>query len=74
MGELLIYLRFLLFLLISYPTHPTKESKYTAVYLSIKNETQRVSLLCLSPRFITYALPFILGKLSLEKTPLNLNS
>ena len=48
------------------------ESKYTVVFFSINNETQCVLLLCLSSRFMTYALPFILGKLSLEKTPLNL--
>ena len=37
----------------------------------INNETQYVPLLCLSSRFMTYAPSFILGKLSLKKTPLN---
>ena len=50
-----------------------KESKYTAVLLSINNETQCVSLLFLLSRFITYALSLILGKLFLEKMPLNLD-
>ena len=49
-----------------------KESKYTATFLSINNEAQCVPLLCLSSRFMTYAPSFILGKLSLEKTPLDL--
>ena len=48
-----------------------KESKYTAAFLPIKNETQYVPLLFLSSRFMT---SFILGKLFLEKTPLNLGS
>ena len=51
-----------------------KKSKYAAVFLSENNENQRVSLLYLSSKFISYALPFILGKLSLEKIPLNLGS
>ena len=51
-----------------------KESKYTAVFLSINSETQCVTLGCLSSRFITYTPCFILGKLSLEKSPLNLGS
>ena len=45
----------------------SKESKYTASFLSINNETQCVTLLFLSSRFITNAPPFILGKLFLEK-------
>ena len=51
-----------------------KESKYTAVFLSINNKTQCVPLLCLLLRFMTYVPFFILGKLSIEKTPLNLCS
>ena len=50
-----------------------KESKYTAIFLSINNETQCVSLLCLSSRFMTKAPSFILGKSSYEKTPLSLD-
>ena len=46
-----------------------KELKYTAVFPSINNETQCVPLLCLSSRFFTYVPSFILGKMSLEKTP-----
>ena len=49
-----------------------KESKYTALFLSVNNETRCVALLCLSSRFMTYTPSFILGKLSLEKAPLNL--
>ena len=49
-----------------------KESKYTAVFLSINNETQCVPLLCLSSIYMTYAPSFILGKLSLEKMAINL--
>ena len=49
-----------------------KESKYTALFLSIINETQRFPLIFSSWRFITYTPSFILGKLFLEKTPLNL--
>ena len=49
-----------------------RELKYTGAFLSINNETQRVSLLFLSSRFITYALTFSLGKLFLEKMLLNL--
>ena len=51
-----------------------KRSKYTAVCLATNNEAQFVPLLPLSARLITYAPSFILGKLSLEKTPLNLDS
>ena len=36
----------------------SKESKYTAKLLSIKNETQCVPLLFSSSRFITYAPSF----------------
>ena len=52
----------------------SRELKYTAVCLSINNETQCVPLLCLSSRFITCTPSFILGKLALEKAPLNLGS
>ena len=38
-----------------------KKSNYTAVSLSINNETQCVPLFCLSLRFITYALSVILS-------------
>ena len=48
------------------------ESKYTAVFLSVNNETQYVPLFCLSSIFMRYALSFILRKLSLEKILLNL--
>ena len=51
-----------------------EESKYTAVFLSINNEVQCVPLLYLSMRFMTQAPSFILGKLSLEKTPLKVGS
>ena len=43
-----------------------KESKNTAVFLSIYHETQGVPLLCLSSRFMNYASYFILDELSLE--------
>ena len=49
-----------------------KDSKFTPILLSINNETQYVPLLCLSSRFMTYIPSFILGKLYLEKTTLNL--
>ena len=49
-----------------------KISKYTAAFPSINNETQCVSLLCLSSRFMIFAPSFTLGKLSLEKASLNL--
>ena len=52
----------------------SKQSMYAAVFLSVNKETQCISLLFLSSKFITYAPSFILGKLSLEKTPLNLGS
>ena len=51
-----------------------KVSNYTAVFLSINNETQCALLSYLSSRFMTYALSFILGKLSLGETPINLGS
>ena len=51
----------------------SKESKYTAKFLSISNETQCVPLLFLSSRFMPYPPSFIFGKLFLEKTSLNLN-
>ena len=47
----------------------SKEWKYAAVFVSINNEAQRVPLLCLPSSFM---ISFILGKLSLEKAPLNL--
>ena len=53
---------------------PPQKSKYTAMFVSINNETQCAPLLYLSSRFTTYTPSFILGKLSLEKTPLNLGS
>ena len=52
----------------------SKQPMYAAVFLSINKETQCVPLLFLSSRFITFAPSFVLGKLSLEKTPLNLGS
>ena len=52
----------------------SKETKYTAVFLSINIEIKCVSLLCLSLRLLAYASFFILGKFSLStKTPLNLS-
>ena len=51
-----------------------KESKYTAVFLLINNETQCVPLIFLTLSFMSYAPSFILGKFFLEKTPLNLGS
>ena len=53
---------------------PPKDSNYTAVFLLIINETKYVPLFCFLLKFVTYAPSFILGKLSLEKTPLNLGS
>ena len=50
-----------------------KESKYTAVFLSINNATYCTPLLFLSSIFMTYPPSFILDKLFLEKTQLNLN-
>ena len=44
----------------------SRESKYTAVSLSINNETQCVLLLCLASKFMKYAPSFILGELSLD--------
>ena len=46
-------------------------SKYTAVFLSINNETQCIPLLFSSVKFMTYAPSFILSKLSFEKMPIN---
>ena len=51
-----------------------KDSKYTAVLLLINNETQCFSLLYFSPTFMACAPHSMLGKLCLEKTPLNLGS
>ena len=51
-----------------------KEPKYTAVSLSINNETWCVPSLFLTLGFIKYSPSYILGKFSLEKTPLNLGS
>ena len=50
------------------------KSKCTAVLLSINNETYCVRFFCFSSRFMTYALSFILGKLSLEEISLSLGS
>ena len=62
----------LIFLNIFYGIYSTpKESKYTTVFLSINNETQCVPLLFLPLKFMTYTLSFVLGKLFLEKTPIN---
>ena len=56
----------------SYGTYSIpKKSTYTEVFLSINDEKEYVTLLCLSSRSMTYTPSFILGKLSLEKTPLN---
>ena len=44
-----------------------KEARHIAIFLSINHETQRVSLLFLSSRIITYTTSSILGILSLEK-------
>ena len=44
-------------------------SEYRAVFFSINNETQGVSLLFLSWIFITHTPTFILGNLYLEKKP-----
>ena len=51
-----------------------KEPEYTTVLLPTNNEIQWVILICLSSRFMTYTPSFILGKLSLEKKPKNLQS
>ena len=51
-----------------------KELKYTALFLSKNNVTQCVPLLFLSSRFTTYVQSFVLSKLTLEKTALNLGS
>ena len=51
-----------------------RESKYTAGFLSINNETQCIPLLFLLSRFMTYTPCYIIGKLFLEKTSLNLGS
>ena len=48
----------------------SKESKYTAVFLSINNESQCVPLLFLLSKFMTYAPSFVQGKFFLEKSPL----
>ena len=62
-----------LILSVKYIQSPQK-SKYTAMFASINNEIQCAPLLYLSSRFTTYTPSSILGKLSLEKTPLNLGS
>ena len=49
-----------------------KESKYTVVFMSINNETGSVPLLFIIEIYYMCALSFTLGKLSTEKTPLNL--
>ena len=51
-----------------------KESNYSAMFMVVNNESQSVSLLCLSSIFITCGTSCILGKLSLKKLPLNLSS
>ena len=51
-----------------------KESKYTADFLSINNETQCIPLLCLSSRLTTYTPSFTLVKLCFDKAQLNLGS
>ena len=51
-----------------------EESKNEAVFLSINNETQYLPFVFLSSRFMTYVPSFIIVKLFLEKTPLNLGS
>ena len=51
-----------------------EESKNEAVFLSINNETQNLPFVFLSSRFMTYVPSFIIVKLFLEKTPLNLGS
>ena len=48
--------------------------KEIVVLLSINNEIQYVPLPFLSSRFIAYVPSFIVSKLFLEKTPLNLVS
>ena len=50
----------------------SKESKYTVEFSSINNETQCVRLFCWSSRFMIKDSCFIIGKLPLEKTSLNL--
>ena len=52
----------------------TKYSTYTLSFLSITNEIQNVSLLCLPATFVTYAPSFTLGNISYEKSPLKLGS
>ena len=49
-----------------------KESKYTAVFLSINNETRLILLFRLSLTFMAGPPSFFLGKSPLEKTQLNL--
>ena len=51
-----------------------KDSNYMAKFLPINNETQCVPWLFLSSRLITYTSSFILGKLFIEKTLLNIGS
>ena len=51
-----------------------KESKYTAVYLSVNNETQCVPSFLLLLIFLTCTPSFIHDKLFLNKIPLNLGS
>ena len=50
----------------------TKESKYKSVFLSIKNETQCISLPSLSSRLMKHVPSFILDKFVLQETPLNI--
>ena len=53
--------------------NPKKIKECSCIF--VKNtKAQCFPYLCLSSRYMTYALSFILGKLSLAKTPLNLGS
>ena len=51
-----------------------KESKYTAIFVSINNETQFIPLLWLLSRFMTCVPYSLLRKLTGEKAPVNLGS
>ena len=51
-----------------------KLSKYVTLLLFLCKAIQRVPIDLYSSRFITYAPSFTLGKLFLEKAPLNLDS
>ena len=60
--------------IIQFQKNIPKESKCIGTFLWINNETQCVPLLFLSSKFMKYASTFILGKLLLETTLLNLGS